>query len=108
MKESVYILENKVAMKGQDMTLFCDKLYLYSKEGEMEQVDAIGNVSLLSKGTLAKSTKAVYSLKEDRVVMTGSPRIVKDKVEMDGESVVYSIPEGKFSVNRPKMRIDRR
>jgi lipopolysaccharide transport protein LptA/LPS export ABC transporter protein LptC len=108
LKENIYVLEKNVVMKGKDMNLFCDKLNLYSNEGEMENVEAIGSVKLLSKGTIAKSDKAVYHFKEDKVIMTGSPTVLKDKVNMAGESIVYDVSEGKFFVNKPKMRIDRR
>jgi LPS export ABC transporter protein LptC/lipopolysaccharide transport protein LptA len=108
LKENLYILEGSVAMKGKDMDLACDKLYLYSKDNELEKVDAVGRVRLLSKGSLAKSERAVYHFKDENVIMTGSPRITKDKVEMDGESISYGVTEGKFTVNKPKMRIDRR
>lgn len=108
LKENVYVLENTVTMKGKDMDLFCDQLYLYSNENEMERVDALGHVKLLSKGTIAKSDKAVYHFKEDRVIMTGSPTVLKDRVNMAGESIVYDVSGGTFTVNKPKMRIDRR
>jgi LPS export ABC transporter protein LptC/lipopolysaccharide transport protein LptA len=108
LKENVYILEGRVVMKGKDMHLVCNKLYVVSKENEMERVDALGNVRLLSKGTLAKSEKAVYHFKDDTVTMTGGPKVVKDKVEMGGESIGYNVTEGKFSVNRPKVRIEKK
>ncbi len=107
LKENIYILEGRVAMKGKDMDLHCDKLYVHSKDNEMERVDAIGRVTLASKGTIAKSDKSVYHFKDDKVLMTGSPKVTKDKVEMDGDSIAYSVSEGKFSVNRPKMRIEK-
>lgn len=106
LKDNSYILEGRVVMKGKDMHLVCDKLNVYSKENEMERVDAIGNVRLLSKGTLAKSEKAVYHFKDEVVTMTGSPNVTKDKVRMDGESIGYNLNEGKFSVHKPKMRIE--
>jgi LPS export ABC transporter protein LptC/lipopolysaccharide transport protein LptA len=108
LKENTYVLERNVSMKGKDMQLFCDQLNLYSNESEMERVDAVGNVKLLSKGTIAKSDKAVYHFKEDKVIMTGSPTVLKDRLDMAGESIVYDVSEGKFYVNKPKMRIDRR
>ena len=103
---STYVLEGRVVMKGKDMHLVCDKLHVYSKENEMERVDAIGNVRLVSKGTLAKSEKAVYHFKDEVVTMTGSPNVTKDKVRMDGESIGYNLNEGKFSVHKPKMRME--
>ena len=107
-KENVYILENRVTMKGKDMDLTCNKLYLISKDNDLERVDAVGNVKLGSKGTIAKSEKAVYHFKDEKVVMTGAPKVSKDKVDMDGESIIYNVNAGKFSVNKPKMRIEKR
>ncbi len=107
MKESLYILSGKVVMKGDQMNLLCDKLYIFSQGNDVEKAEAKGKVRLLSKGTIAKSDKAVYDFKADKVTMTGSPTVIKDKTEMEGESISYSLTEGRFSVNRPKMRIER-
>jgi lipopolysaccharide export system protein LptA len=64
-------------------------------------------VKLISKGTIAKSEKAVYHFKEDRVVLTENPKILKDNVEMEGESIVYSPTSRKFSIVKPRMRMER-
>ncbi len=107
LKDNTYILDGKVVLKGQDMNMLCDKLYIFSKNQDPERIDAKGRVRLLSKGTIAKSEKAVYYFNEDKVVFTESPRIFKDNVEMIGESVVYSISSGRFSIQRPKMRMEK-
>jgi LPS export ABC transporter protein LptC/lipopolysaccharide transport protein LptA len=107
LKDNIYILDGKVIMKGEDMNLLCDKLYLFSKGNNLERIDAKGKVMLISKGTIAKSEKAVYDFKEDRVILTETPRILKDKVEMEGESIVYTLSNGRFSINRPKMRVEK-
>ncbi len=107
LKDNIYILDGKVIMKGEDMNLLCDKLYLFSKDNNLERIDAKGKVRLISKGTIAKSEKAVYDFKEDRVVLTETPRILKDNVEMEGESIVYTLSNGRFSINRPKMRVEK-
>ncbi|HOE17997.1 MAG TPA: LPS export ABC transporter periplasmic protein LptC [Syntrophorhabdaceae bacterium] len=107
LKDSTYILDGKVVLKGQDMNMLCDKLYIFSRNEEPERIDAKGKVRLISKGTIAKSEKAVYYFNEDKVVFTESPRIFKDNVEMVGESVIYSISNGKFSIQKPRMRMER-
>ncbi|MEI6152489.1 MAG: LptA/OstA family protein [Deltaproteobacteria bacterium] len=107
LKDSTYILENRVVMKGEEMNLLCDKLIIFSKGDEVEKIDAKGKVRLISKGTIAKSEKAVYHFKEDRIVLTDRPKILKDNVEMEGESIVYSLSSGKFFINKPKMRMER-
>jgi lipopolysaccharide transport protein LptA len=107
LKDSTYILDSRVVMKGEEMNLLCDKLIIFSKGDEVEKIDAKGKVRLISKGTIAKSEKAVYYFKEDRIVLTDRPKILKDNVEMEGESIVYSLSSGKFSINKPKMRIEK-
>ncbi len=107
LKDNTYILDGKVVLKGKDMNMLCDKLYIFSKGQDPERIDAKGKVRLISKGTIAKSEKAVYYFNEDKVVFTESPRIFKDNVEMVGESVVYSVSSGKFSIQKPKMRMER-
>ena len=107
MKDNAYVLEGKVIMKGQDISMFCDKLYLLSKENDLERIDARGRVQLISGGTVAKSEKAVYHFKDDKVVLTERPKILKDNVEMDGESIIYDLSSGIFFINMPKMRMEK-
>ena len=107
LKENRYILEGKVIMKGEDMNLLCDKLYIFSKGNDMERVDAMGKVRLISKGTIAKSEKAVYHFKDDKIVFTESPKIFKDNVEMGGEPIIYNPSNKKFSIDKPKMRLEK-
>jgi lipopolysaccharide transport protein LptA len=107
LKENRYILEGKVIMKGEDMNLLCDKLYIFSKGNDMERVDAMGKVRLISKGTIAKSEKAVYHFKDDKIVFTESPKIFKDNVEMEGEPIIYNPSNRKFSIDKPKMRLEK-
>ncbi|HUJ90288.1 MAG TPA: LPS export ABC transporter periplasmic protein LptC [Syntrophorhabdales bacterium] len=106
-KQNIYTFSGSVAVKGEDMTLFCDTIDITSTGDTVDKLDARGKVILNSKGTLAKSGRAVYYLKDDRVTLEDSPRITKDKVDMQGQLIVYSLSTGKFTVEGPKMRIER-
>jgi LPS export ABC transporter protein LptC/lipopolysaccharide transport protein LptA len=106
LKDNVYILDGKVIMKGEEMTLLCEKLHILSQGQTPEKIDAKGKVRLISKGTMTKSEKAVYNFKDERIVLTESPRIVRDNVEMEGESIVYNLATGEFSINKPRMRLE--
>jgi lipopolysaccharide export system protein LptA len=64
-------------------------------------------VRLISKGTIAKSEKAVYHFKDDKIVFTKSPKIFKDNVEMEGEPIIYNLSDRKFSIDKPKMRLEK-
>jgi lipopolysaccharide transport protein LptA/LPS export ABC transporter protein LptC len=108
LKDNTYIFEGNVVIKGEKMDVFCDKVNVLSTEEAMDRIDATGRVRIVSKGTIAKSERAVYYLKDDRVVLTEHPKLVRDNVEMEGETVVYNLSTDKFSVEKPKMRIEQR
>lgn len=106
LKEQTYIFDGRVVVKGEDMNLLCDRVYVMSKNNEIERIEAQGRVRLLSKGTLAKSERALYYFKEERIELRDAPRIVKDNMDMAGELIIYNLKTGKFSVERPKLRIE--
>ena len=106
LKDQSYVFEGKVVVKGEEMTLLCDKVYVVSNGDAIEKIEAHGKVRLLTKGTIAKSELALYYLKEERVELRQAPKITKDNVEMVGELIVYDMKTGTFSVERPKMRIE--
>jgi lipopolysaccharide transport protein LptA len=89
------------------MNMLCDTVSITSKGDTVDKIDARGKVRLTSKGTLAKSERAVYSFKDDKVTLEDSPSIIRDKVEMQGQVIVYSLSTGKFSAEGPKVRIER-
>jgi len=107
LKNHMYILEGKVVMKGEPMNLLCEKLYIFTKNNDLESLEAKGNVRMISKGTIAKSERAVYHFKEDKVIMSDKTKILKDNIEMEGNSVIYSVPNKKFSIDKPKTRVEK-
>jgi LPS export ABC transporter protein LptC/lipopolysaccharide transport protein LptA len=106
-QKATYVLEGKVILKGEDLNMVCDIVHIYSTDNEVDRIEADGNVRVISKGTVAKSEKAVYHFKEGKIVFTQSPRVFKDNVEMKGERVIYTTNDGKLSVERPKIRMER-
>ncbi|HVN95845.1 MAG TPA: LPS export ABC transporter periplasmic protein LptC [Syntrophorhabdaceae bacterium] len=104
-KDNLYVLEGKVILRGEDLNLLADRLLIFTAGKDLDRIEAYGNVRVLSKGTVAKSEKAVYHFKQGKIVFTNSPRVTKDNVEMEGESVVYTTGEGKISVNKPRVRV---
>jgi lipopolysaccharide transport protein LptA/LPS export ABC transporter protein LptC len=106
-KEDLYTFDGNVSVKSDDMDMLCDTVSVISKDDKVEKIDARGKVRLTSKGTLAKSGRAVYYFKDDRVTLEDSPVVTRDKAEMRGQKIVYNLSTGKFSVETPKMRLQR-
>ncbi len=104
-KDNRYVLEGNVMLRGEDLNLLSDRLLIFTTGQDLERVEAYGKVKAISKGTVAKSEKAVYHFKEGKIVFTNSPRVTKDNVEMEGESIVYTIAEEKISVKKPKIKV---
>lgn len=107
-KENRYLFSGRVVMKGDQMNLLCREVDILSDGEKIEKAEATGNVRILVKGAIAKSERAVYYLKEDKVVLDKEPYAVRDGVEMRGDVITYSLKNDKFSVNKPKMRIEQR
>ena len=104
-KDDLYILQGKVIFKGEEMSLLCGKLLIYSSGQELERVEAYEKVNIISKGTIAKNEKAVYHFKEGKMVFTNSPRVFKDNVKMKGESIEQTTGNRNISVNKPNKRL---
>lgn len=105
-KSNTYTFEGKVVVKGRDMNMLCDRVSVLGRGDDIERIDAEGKVRLLAKGSIAKSERAVYYFKDEKVILKESPSVIKDNVEMRGYQIVYNLSSGTFTVDRPQMRID--
>jgi lipopolysaccharide transport protein LptA/LPS export ABC transporter protein LptC len=108
LKDNTYVFEGKVVVKGEKMDILCDKVSVISENDEPTKADAVGHVRILSKGTIAKSERAVYYFREGKAVLTEEPTIVKETMKMEGLTITYDLNNDKFFVEKPKMRIDQR
>ena len=99
-KDDFYILQGRVIFKGNEMSLLCGKLLIYSSGQDLERVEAYEKVNIISKGTVAKNEKAVYHFKEGKMMSTNSPRVSKDDVKTKGES---NTGNRNTSLNKPKI-----
>ena len=106
LKDATYILEGKVVIKGEKMDILCDKVSITSKDDEPEKADAIGKVTILSKGTIAKSERAVYYFKDEKVVLNEEPTVTSGQTELHGETITYDLKEDRFFVEKPRMRME--
>jgi LPS export ABC transporter protein LptC/lipopolysaccharide transport protein LptA len=106
-KDNLYILQGRVVFKEEEMSLLCGRLLIYTNDENLERVEAYEKVNIISKGTVAKSEKAVYHFKEGKIMVTNSPRVFKDNMEMKGNSITYNTGDGKISVDNPKIRLNK-
>jgi lipopolysaccharide export system protein LptA len=65
---------------------------------KLYQVEANGNVRILSKGNVARCRKAVYNLENDVAKLEGGVKITRGQNQLNGERAVYNLKTGQAKI----------
>jgi lipopolysaccharide export system protein LptA len=78
-----------VTLKKENMTLTSDELVVYYDDVDkaVREIEAQGNVVVRQEGRVALANKAVYHSKEEKIVLTGEPRIIENENQLGGERI---------------------
>ncbi len=98
-----------VKAKQQDITIYCDKLVVYYPEqgGEVDRVEAFGNVRIVQLNRLGTAGHAVYSNKEGKISLYINPKVYQGKDVVSGKVITYYIGEEKSVVTGgPESRVE--
>lgn len=101
----------KVVAKQGDITIFCDKLVVNyaEKSGDVEKVEAVGNVRIVQQNRTGFANMAVYDSRNGRIVLTGTPRVVQGVNSISGKVITYYVDDDKSDVSSggdPKARVE--
>ena len=96
----------KVTLKKEGMTLTSDVMIVYYDVGskDIRKVEASGHVVVHKDGRVALSNNALYSRKEETLVLTGDAGIIENENKIGGEKITLfmaddrTIIEGKGKV----------
>jgi lipopolysaccharide export system protein LptA len=90
----------KVQAKQADITIYADKLVVnYSeKGGEVDRVEAFGNVRIVQLNRIGTAGRAVYQNKEGKISLYDNPRVNQGKDVVSGKEITYFISEEKSVV----------
>lgn len=110
-KGKTAVFFGKVVAKQGDITILSDKLVVSyaEKGGEVEKVEAFGNVRIIQQNRTGFSDQAVYESSTGRIVMTGSPRVVQGDDRISGKVITYYVDDEKSYVTSdgdPKARVE--
>jgi lipopolysaccharide export system protein LptA len=97
-KTAVFI-GNVVAKQG-DVTILADKITIYygDQKGEVDKVEADGNVRIIQDKNTGISSHAVYESREGRMVLTGNPRVMQGKDTISGGIITCYVDEDRCNV----------
>jgi len=96
-KRNEVIFKGNVVAKQGDMVIFSDKMRVnYEAKGGIRRVEALGNVKMKQEDRIATGKKIVFYNAEQKIVMTGSPRIWQDDNLISCDKVTVLLKEDKI------------
>jgi lipopolysaccharide export system protein LptA len=90
-----------VAARQGDLTIYSDRLDVHyaEKGGEVEQVEASGNVRIVQGNRLGTAGRAVYYSTAGKIILTEAPKVYQGKDFVTGKVITYFLAEGKSLVD---------
>lgn len=90
----------RVVAKQGGITIHADKLVVRyaEKGGEVEKVEAFGNVRIVQENRIGTADYGVYFTKAGKIVLSGSPKVSQGKDMVTGNEITYYVNEEKSVV----------
>jgi len=85
---------NVVARRG-DLTLYAREVEIYSVSGarDFDRIDARGDVRIVLNGKVATGDAAIYYKNEEKIVLTGAPKVFQDGNSIEGEEITVFLKD---------------
>ncbi len=99
----------KVVAKQGEITIFADRLVVRyaEKGGDLEKVEASGNVRIVQKNRIGTARYGVYQTREGKITLSGSPKVVQGKDMITGKEITYFVNEERSVVTGgPEDRVE--
>jgi len=90
----------KVTLKKGGMTLTSDVMIVYYnvRSKDIRKVEAHGNVEVRKEGRVALSNDALYSSREETIVLTGNASIIENDNKIGGEKITLFMADDRSIV----------
>jgi lipopolysaccharide export system protein LptA len=95
----------EVTLKKEAMTLTSDHvvvIYDPASKG-VREIEALGNVVVRKEGRVAQANKAIYYSKEEKIVLTGEPRINENENQLGGDRITLFMRDDRSIVEGGKV-----
>jgi len=109
MKSRTATFLGRVVAKQGDITIHAEKLIVRyaDRGGEVEKVEAFGNVRIVQENRIGTGQQAVYYRSEGKITLSGSPKVVQGKDTITGREITYFVNEEKSIVTgTPENRVE--
>jgi lipopolysaccharide export system protein LptA len=95
----------KVELKKEGMTVTSDEMTVFYDPGSknIREIIARGNVVVRKEGRVALANLATYSLREEKIVLTGDARIIENENQVGGEKIILFMRDDRSIVEGGKV-----
>ena len=95
MKENTMVFDEGVVARGEDLTIECDRVFVYLNEGSAEngsqdadRIVAKGKVKIIRPDGEGMAEEAAYDLIEQKLVLTGQPVFKRGNDSLAGSKII--------------------
>jgi lipopolysaccharide export system protein LptA len=107
-KAHTALFEGSVTAKTETMTIYADRMLVYSSEGgKITKIEAAGHVKLIKGERVITSEEATYFADEDKVVFSGQPKAVEGTNMVTGTKMIYLMQEDRSLVENSKVFMEK-
>lgn len=102
-KEGVILFDEKVLVDDEQFIMRSDRLLVFMEgTNDVQQIMAVGRVSITNANRSASCDKAVYTKKDGQIVMTGSARLMRqgdEGGEVTGNRITFWLEDERMEVS---------
>ena len=102
MNQGAVVAKGDAVAADKEREVRADRLYGYFRDDKgakkLYQVEATGNVRIVSACNVARAAKAIYNLDNDVASLDGGVKITRGKNQLNGEHAVYNVKSGQAKV----------
>jgi len=89
-KKATAVFEGNVVVTDPALKIESDRLTVsFSSDKKVEAIEAEGNVAITRDAIAANSQKAIYSVGNGKVTLSGNPSVTRGRNRLSAETIVY-------------------
>jgi lipopolysaccharide export system protein LptA len=99
-KENLIIFKGNVIARQKDMVIYADSLEaVIIEDGKgIDRITAGGNVKIQQGLRIAHCQKAIFYNRDQKVVLTGDPKVMEGDNIVSGEEIIFDIEKNRVEV----------
>jgi lipopolysaccharide export system protein LptA len=99
-KENLIVFKGNVIARQKDMVIYADSLEaVIIEDGKgIDRVTAGGNVKIQQGLRVANCQKAIFYNRDQKVVLTGDPKVMEGDNIVSGEEIIFDIEKNRVDV----------